>query len=334
MGSVSVENLSVEFPTARGIVRAVERVDVEVHDGEILALVGESGCGKSTLAFSLMRLIPPPGRIAGGRMIVNGTEITRLNGRDLRRFRGEQIAMVFQASMDSFNPVVTFQQQLNHILESHPGVWASVREAHAYFRELLALVHLPPEVLRAFPHELSGGMKQRMAIAFALALKPQVLVLDEPTTALDVVSQHLVLEILRDLHRKQEVTIVFVTHDLSIVAEIATHVAVMYAGTLVEWGDVDSVFYAAERHPYVSGLLASVPSVTKSRSEVKGIPGSVPDLLDEQPGCRFANRCPIAVAHCRVEEPAMLPAGPQLRIRCPEVLGTHQGGERSGSTGS
>ena len=334
MGSVSVENLSVEFPTARGIVRAVERVDVEVRDGEILALVGESGCGKSTLAFALMRLIPPPGRIAGGRMVVNGTEITKLSGRDLRRFRAEQIAMVFQASMDSFNPVVTFLQQLNHVLESHPDVWPSVREAYAYFRELLALVHLPAEVLRAYPHELSGGMKQRMAIAFALALKPQVLVLDEPTTALDVVSQHLVLEILRDLHRKQEVTIVFVTHDLSIVAEIATHVAVMYAGTLVEWGDVDSVFYAAERHPYVSGLLASVPSVTKSRSEVKGIPGTVPDLLDEQPGCRFANRCPIVVPHCRVEEPPMRQAGPQLRIRCPEVAGADQGGERRGSTGS
>ncbi len=324
--AVEVENLSIEFPTARGLIHAVNDAALTVQAGDILAVVGESGCGKSTLAFALLQLIPEPGRIAGGSVRVNGADLNQMDERRLQEFRGEQVSMVFQGAMDSFNPVITFYEAVEHILQSHPRVWARHSEALEYFSELLTAVHLSPRaVLRAYPHQLSGGMKQRMAIAVALLLKPAVLVLDEPTTALDVVNQRLVLDVLKRLHAQRHLTMLFVTHDLGVVAEIATHVAVMYAGRVVQWGDIDSVFYRPEQHPYVTGLLGSAPSIDRSRSEVHPIAGSVEDVFARPMGCPFEPRCPIGRPECRVEVPALLSVDATLRVRCPVVVPSSSG---------
>lgn len=318
---LEVEGLSIEFPTSRGLIYAVNEVTLSLQSGEILAVVGESGCGKSTLAFSLLHLIPEPGRIAGGTIRVNGVNLDEMDRRALQEFRGERVSMVFQAAMDSFNPVISFYQTFSHILESHPSVWTTHEEALDYFSELLTAVRLSPRaVLNAYPHQLSGGMKQRMAIALALLLKPTVLVLDEPTTALDVVNQRLVLDVLKDLHDKQNLTMLFVTHDLGVVADIATHVAVMYAGRVVEWGDIDSVFYRPEQHPYVAGLLASAPSIERSRSEVHGISGNVPDTFEQTTGCPFGPRCSLMQPECGMEVPPLLEVEATLRVRCPVVV--------------
>lgn len=319
---VEIDELSIEFKTGRGIIHAVNEVSLSVRRGTILAVVGESGCGKSTLAFALLGLIPEPGRIVHGALRVGGVDVTSLNDSQLQRFRGERVSMVFQAAMDSFNPVITFRDAVLHILESHPGVWPNARVATEYFSELLTMVRLDPRVvLSAYPHQLSGGMKQRMAIAMALLLKPEVLVLDEPTTALDVVNQRLVLDVLRDLHSQQDITMIFVTHDLGVVADTADAVAVMYAGYLVEWGDIDNVFYGEHgQHPYVTGLLESAPSVDKARSEVHAIAGAVPDIFEKLSGCPFANRCPHARDACRQSVPSLLSVHDSLAIRCPIVL--------------
>ncbi len=334
---VRIQDLTIEFPTARGTIHAVNDVTLEVLPGRIMALVGESGCGKSTLAFSLLHLIPEPGRITQGQIVVDGTDLAQMNARALQFFRGTEVSMVFQAAMDSFNPVITFRATFQHILESHPNVWPSDQAALEYFSDLLTAVRLSPrDVLDAFPHQLSGGMKQRMAIALALALRPKVLVLDEPTTALDVVNQRLVLDVLKELHSQQQLTMLFVTHDLGVVADVATDVAVMYAGQVVEVGHIDSVFYRPEQHPYVAGLLASAPSVHRARSEVHAISGSVPDVFETTTGCSFSARCPKVEPSCARFTPALRSVDPTLAVRCPIVVpqASIQRSETIGTIGS
>ncbi len=303
---IHIKNLTVSFRTARGLLRAVDQVTLRLRSGEIFALVGESGCGKSTLAYSLLNLIPEPGFFETGGIVFQGIDIVQAKYRELRNLRGKLISMVFQASMNSFNPVLRFKNQVDHIFDAHPEVWPKRSEGYAYFSELLTLVRLSPDqVLKSFPHELSGGMKQRVAIAISLLLRPTMLILDEPTTALDVLNQRLVLDILRDLHSRLGLTVVFVTHDLGVVADIADRVGVMYAGKLVDVGTLEQVFYDPARHPYVTGLLHAAPSAFQA-VRARPIPGSVPNLLELQPGCRFAPRCDLAESMCRVSEPELV----------------------------
>jgi peptide/nickel transport system ATP-binding protein len=300
---MEVDNLTVSF----GRLKAVEEVSLSVQMGEVYAIVGESGCGKSTLAYSLLNIVPPPGVVSGGDVRVRGRSITGMSRKDLNELRAVDVAIVFQAAMNALNPVITVGRQVEHILQAHPGVFPTEKEGRQYFERLLRLVRLSPgHIWGAFESRLSGGMKQRVAIAVALLLQPKVLVLDEPTTALDVLNQRLVIDILRDLHDTLGMTVIFVTHDLALVAELAQRVAVMYAGRLVEVGTVEEIFYGHRRHPYAAALIEAIPSVMGNRDLIKSIPGQVPSLLDLPPGCRFAPRCALARDVCREVEPSLL----------------------------
>lgn len=304
---LEVDDLTVAFGEGEGAVRAVENVSLSVGAGEIYALVGESGCGKSTLAYSLLGIVPPPGRTAGGDVRFRGRSCVTMTKSELNKLRGAEISMVFQGAMNAFNPVLTIGTQVDHVLAAHPDAFADSDEGRAYFNHLIELVQLSPErIWKAYESQLSGGMKQRVAIAVGLLLRPALIVLDEPTTALDVLNQRLVIDILKDLHQELGVTIIFVTHDLAVVAELATRVAVMYAGRLVESGTVDEIFVSGgRRHPYVKALINAIPSVLNVGLRVKPIGGQVPNLAQLPAGCRFAPRCPLAEDLCHQEEPAL-----------------------------
>ena len=305
---MEVDDLSVTFGAGRRPVKAVDGVSLAVEAGDIYAIVGESGCGKSTLAYSLVDIIPPPGRVTSGEVRFKGRSLSRMSRSEINHVRAAEVAMVFQAAMNAFSPVITIGAHLDHTLEAHRGVFASHGEGREYFRELLSLVRLPVErTWSAYESQLSGGMKQRAAIALALALKPSVVVLDEPTTALDVLNQRLMIDILANLHGSLGVTIIFVTHDLALVAELASKVAVMYAGRLVESGTVDDIFASgARRHPYVTALTGAIPTVVGAPSDIRPVPGEVPNLAELPPGCRFAPRCELAEPVCGEVEPALV----------------------------
>lgn len=314
---LDLRNLTVAFGTGPGSVHAVEDVSLTVQAGEIYALVGESGCGKSTLAYSILGIVPPPGQVIGGEVLFRGASTSRLSKNEFNRLRGAELAMVFQGAMNAFNPVLTIGKQVEHILQAHPEAFPDPREGREYFNHLLELVQLPPErIWRSFESQLSGGMKQRVAIAVSLLLKPSVVILDEPTTALDVLNQRLVIDILKDLHRTLGVTIIFVTHDLAVVAELATRVAVMYAGRLVESGSCEEIFSAGRRHPYVQALIGAIPSVLNSGLKVKPIGGSVPNLARLPQGCRFAPRCPVAEPACHGSEPDLIADDHDHQVAC------------------
>lgn len=300
-------DLTVSFGAGPRAVRAVDVVSLAVGPGEIFAVVGESGCGKSTLASALLDVVPAPGRVTNGEVRFMSRSLQKMTRNELSHLRGAEVSMVFQAAMNAFNPVITMGAHLDHTLAAHPDVFGDRREGRDYFRYLLGLVRLPPErTWSAYESQLSGGMKQRVAIALALALKPTVLVLDEPTTALDVLNQRLVIEILADLHRSLHLTIVFVTHDLALVAELAGRVAVMYAGRLVEVGTVDEIFADhGRRHPYLAALTGAMPSILDTAVDIRPIPGEVPNLAALPPGCRFAPRCSLAEPICREVEPVL-----------------------------
>ncbi len=310
---LDVRDLTVSY----GAVRAVEDVSLSIPRGTIFGLVGESGCGKSTLAYSLLGLVPPPGRVIAGEVRFQGADLAAMSYSRLRQLRARHIAVVFHAAMSGFNPVLTIGTQVEHILQAHPGVYRSYQEGRRYFEELLLLVRLRPEqVWRTYESRLSGGMKQRIAIAIALLLKPEVLVLDEPTTALDVLSQRLVIDIVRDLHDTLGTTVVLVTHDLAVVAEVAERVAVMYAGRLVESGTVEEIFFDDRRHPYVKALISAMPSLAANPGNLHSIPGQVPDMSALPPGCRFAPRCALAEEVCRETEPLVLASAAGHAVAC------------------
>jgi len=315
---IEVEHLTVAFGDGEGSVRAVDDVSISVPRGEIVALVGESGCGKSTLGYSLLGIVPPPGKVTTGSITFRGRDVTNLSTREFNKLRGSDMSMVFQGAMNAFNPVLTIGKQVEHILEAHPDVYPSMEVGRAYFEELLELVQLPPKrIWRSYESQLSGGMKQRVAIAVALVLKPALVILDEPTTALDVLNQRLVIDILKDLHRTLDLTVVFVTHDLAVVAELATRVAVMYAGKLVETGTVEEIFArGGRRHPYVEALIDAIPSVLDRGLKVRPIGGSVPSLADLPPGCRFAPRCKLAESGCTAAEPPLVSDSNDHQVAC------------------
>jgi len=305
---LEVENLQTHFRTPDGVNRAVDGVSFHVDEGETLAIVGESGCGKSVTANSILRLIPePPGRIAGS-IRFQGTDLLKLSDRAMRDIRGNHISMIFQEPMTSLNPVLTVGRQLGETLRLHQGLDKRGAEARAI--EMLALVGIPEprRRVREYPHQMSGGMRQRVMIAMALACTPRLLIADEPTTALDVTIQAQILELMADLKRKVGAAIVLITHDLGVVAEVAERVMVMYAGRKVEEAPVGKLF-RSPRHPYTQGLLGAVPklgsSLTGAETKLAEIPGVVPSLKERIPGCVFAGRCPLATDLCREIAPAL-----------------------------
>jgi peptide/nickel transport system ATP-binding protein len=307
---LEVENLGTWFYTRQGIVKAVDGVQFEVASGETLAIVGESGCGKSMTALSLMRLIPdPPGRIVSGAVKLGGRNLLELNEEEMRRVRGNEISMIFQEPMTSLNPVMTIGKQIAEALILHRNLDRKAAFKRAI--EMLDLVRIPAPAQRAreYPHQLSGGMRQRAMIAMALACNPKVLIADEPTTALDVTIQAQILELILELQREFGAAVILITHDLGVVAETARRVIVMYAGRKVEEAEVGELF-AHPKHPYTVGLLASIPRLDLMRGETKNsngrlqeIPGIVPPLFALPEGCAFAPRCPKADELCRRERP-------------------------------
>ena len=298
-------DVSVSFPTHRGRVRAVNSVSLEVRAGETLAIVGESGSGKSVMALSLLGLTPAPGQIEQGSIVFEGRDLMALNERSLRAVRGNRIAMIFQEPMSSLNPVVTIGKQVAEPFRLHRGM--SKRRAHEEATKLLAKVAIPDPAARmnAYPHEFSGGMRQRVMIAMALACEPKLIIADEPTTALDVTVQSQILALLKELTREMDSALLLITHDLGVVARYADRVAVMYAGRIVETASAHDL-YRAPRHPYTQGLLASVPRLDdESGKRLIPINGQPPDLAQIPAGCAFAVRCPYVGDLCRVERPLL-----------------------------
>jgi peptide/nickel transport system ATP-binding protein len=315
-----VENLETHFHTRDGIVRAVDGVSFDVMPGETLAIVGESGCGKSVTAMSILRLLPmPPARIAAGRILFDGGNLLELSEPAMRKVRGNAISMIFQEPMTSLNPVLTIGRQIAEALVLHRGM--SEKQATARAAEMLRKVHIPEAErrIRQYPHELSGGMRQRVMIAMALACGPRLLIADEPTTALDVTIQAQILELMRELRDDTGASIILITHDLGVVAEIAHRVVVMYAGRKVEEAPIEQLF-AAPRHPYTRGLLGSMPhlgdSVNETGKRLVEIPGMVPSLREPPPGCLFAPRCPNAGERCTRDAPPLEQHAPGHTAAC------------------
>jgi peptide/nickel transport system ATP-binding protein len=320
---LEVKNLQTHFRTPEGVNRAVDGVSFEIAMGETLAIVGESGCGKSVTASSILRLVPsPPGRIAGS-IRFNGRELLDLTDREMRSIRGKDIGMIFQEPMTSLNPVLTTGYQLSETLCEHEGLTRSVARRRSI--ELLRLVGIPDPGRRIdeYPHQLSGGMRQRVMIAIALACNPKLLIADEPTTALDVTIQAQILDLMRDLKRQTGAAIMLITHDLGVVAEVAERVMVMYAGRKVEEAPVAELL-KEPLHPYTQGLLAAVPrlgaSSNEGQSRLKEIPGQVPSLKGRIAGCVFAGRCALATELCRTVAPALETKNPGHLAACHYAL--------------
>ena len=303
---LEIQDLKTYFDTRDGTVRAVDGVSLRLREGETLGVVGESGCGKTVLALSVMRLVPvPPGRYAGGRILFQDRDLLSLEERDMRAVRGGEISIIFQEPMTSLNPVLTVGDQVAEVLRLHRGL--SRRETDREVLELFRLVRIPSprERVSNYPHQMSGGMRQRVMIAMALACRPRLMLADEPTTALDVTVQAQILDLVGKLKEETGTSVLLITHDLGVVAESAEHAAIMYAGRIVEYGTVRSL-YARPFHPYTAGLLASVPRMSVGgKSRLSVIPGTVPDLFDLPPGCRFRDRCPGPLRRCGEEEPEL-----------------------------
>jgi peptide/nickel transport system ATP-binding protein len=312
---LSIEGLRTHFLTNDGVVRAVDGISLSVHEGETLGLVGESGCGKSITALTVMRLLSRPGRAVAGRVTFAGRNLLELSEHEMEDVRGNDIAMIFQEPMTSLNPVFRVGDQIAEGLERHLGVARA--EAHDRVVELFTTVGIPsPERrLREYPHQLSGGMRQRVMIAMALACKPRLLIADEPTTALDVTIQAQILELIKELKRSQNMAVIMITHDLGVIAEVAQNVAVMYAGKIVERAPVEELF-AAPQHPYTRGLLGSIPSPDKLGRRLDVIRGTVPHPLNLPPGCSFAPRCPQRMDICDTAFPALDSTAPSHDVAC------------------
>ena len=316
---LEVKRLKTYFYTEDGIVRAVDGVDFEVYPGEVLGLVGESGCGKSVTSLSIMRLISKPGRVDSGEILLDGENLLNFPEEEMVKVRGNRISMIFQQPQSALNPVFKVGDQLAEVLNVHQdlGKEAGWNRAVA----LLKMVGVPDPERRAhaYPHELSGGMAQRVMIAMALACVPELLIADEPTTALDVTIQAQILDLMRDLRRDMGTSVILITHDLGVVAEMADRVAVMYAGEIVEQTDVNSLF-DEPMHPYTRGLIGSIPILGEIKEKLDVIPGSVPNLVNLPPGCRFAPRCQARVQHalkiCAEVEPGLEDVKSDHKVRC------------------
>ena len=320
-----VEDLTVEFENYQGVSQVLDRVGFSIRRGEIFGLVGESGCGKSVTARAILRLIAePPGRIARGRILFRGEDLLEMSKKRMRRIRGNDISMIFQEPMSSLNPVFTVGNQMREVVRVHRGL--KRREADRVCADMLQKVRMPDpyETLKKYPHELSGGMRQRVMIAMELACDPALLIADEPTTALDVTVQGQVLAILTGLSRERQISVLMITHDMGVVAQVCDRVAVMYAGRIVELADVFELF-ANPLHPYTRGLIASIPDLDGKKDGRQGgegdsalysIPGTVPNLIEPPPGCRFHPRCEFGFGKCAKETPELKDAVPEHWTAC------------------
>jgi peptide/nickel transport system ATP-binding protein len=315
---LAVEGLETHFPTSQGVLRAVDGVSFTIDRGEVLGLVGESGCGKSVTSLSIMRLVPPPGRIAAGRVFFEGEDLLAKDAEAMRRVRGARIAMVFQEPMTSLNPVFSIGDQIASAVLAHGS--AGRRAAWERTHAMLDLVQIPSPRQRArdYPHQLSGGLRQRAMIAMALASGPALLIADEPTTALDVTIQAQILDLLRRLQAERGMAVLLITHDLGVVAELCHRVAVIYGGRIVELAPVGRLF-ARPIHPYTRGLLECLPHPSRFGQPLASIEGVPPDLRQPGAGCRFAPRCAYALPSCRRDEPALVEREPGHFVACPVV---------------
>jgi peptide/nickel transport system ATP-binding protein len=323
---IELDALEVEYVLPKRRVRAVDRVSLTIRSGEIVGLAGESGCGKSTTANAILQILRPPAEISGGKVLFRGEDITRKRKEELRRFRWRNVSMVFQSAMSALNPVMRVGDQFVDMIKAHEPI--RKRDALARAGDLLERVGIDRRRVHAYPHELSGGMRQRVIIAMALALQPELVIMDEPTTALDVVVQREILQEIQDLQRELEFAVLFITHDLSLLLEFADRIAIMYAGELVETTSAARLF-ENPLHPYTVGLVRSFPPLTGPIERMTGIPGAPPDLANPPSGCRFHPRCP----HCRPEDPVLsarqTSEAPILREVEPEhVVACHLYGEQ------
>jgi oligopeptide/dipeptide ABC transporter ATP-binding protein len=313
---LEVRSLSTHFFTEEGVIRAVENVSFEIHSGEILSLVGESGCGKSVTGLSLLRLIPiPPGRIVNGEILFDGRSLLQLEEKEMERVRGNDISMIFQEPMTSLNPVFTIGDQIMEAIVLHQGL--DKTEARKRAIEMLDRVKIPSPEKRidSYPHQLSGGMRQRAMIAMALSCQPKLLIADEPTTALDVTIQDQVLHLLKEIQGDMGMSVMLITHDLGVVAEIADRVAVMYAGRIFEYGPIEAIF-GRMRNPYTRGLMRSIPQLAEKKNRLHAIPGQVPDPMDLPVGCKFHPRCDLMIEACKKEEPPLFQVNGDHFSRC------------------
>lgn len=314
---LEVIDLETTFFSEDGNISAVDHISFSIREGEILAIVGESGCGKSVTSLSIMGLVPsPPGKITSGKILLEGKDLTKISERAMRKIRGNDVAMIFQEPMTSLNPLFTIGNQLIEAISIH-NKKLSKKEAKNKAVEMMKLVGLPraEELINEYPHQLSGGMRQRVMIAMALVCDPKLLIADEPTTALDVTIQAQILNLMKDLNKRLQTAILLITHDLGIVAETCERVIVMYAGQIVEQAPVQEIFKNPQ-HPYTKGLIQSVPDMRHKKESLYSIPGNVPKPGSIKEGCRFAPRCEFAHERCLVENPALFMASPNHEARC------------------
>lgn len=310
---LEIENLKVYYQMREGTVKAVDNVSFAIDKKETIGVVGESGSGKSTLGFSILRLVPPPGKIVDGKILFDSADLLKLSEEKIRRIRGKQISMVFQDPMTSLNPLMKIGDHMIETILAHEKI--AREEARERAVSLLKNVGILEERLSDYPHQFSGGMRQRVAIALALALNPDLVIADEPTSSLDVIVQFQIVDLMRKLRELYDMGLLLITHDISIVSEIADKIALMYAGQLIEFADVASFFEEA-LHPYAEALLHSVPNIQLSDQKLKYISGMPPDLINPPRGCRFHPRCPYAKSICRDEEPLSIEVKPRHMVKC------------------
>ena len=311
---LEVQDLSIAYPISIGVVRAVEGVSFTLDDGEALGLVGESGCGKSTLGLSILKLQRPPGRVTGGKILYRGTNVLGMGDRALLRMRGQSISMIFQNPLTSLNPLFTVEKHFLETIHFHDSSMPR-EKALAAVEKMLETLGIERKRLKEYPHQLSGGMRQRIMIGLALIMNPDILIADEPTTSLDVIVEAGFTELLLSLRRIYKLSIILITHNLGLVAEIADRIAVMYAGRIMEIAPTEEIF-ARPLHPYTQGLINCVPNILVDQKELVTMPGSPPDLVALPPGCRFAPRCPRVMAICREQAPALLEHAPAHFAAC------------------
>lgn len=308
-----IKNLKVYYYLREGVVKAVDGVNFSMRKGETVGLVGESGSGKSTLGLSILKLVPSPGKIVDGQILFDSKDITKLDNKKMRMIRGKQVSMVFQDPMTSLNPLMRIEDHLTETIKTHQKV--TQEEAKEKAALLLGEVGIPPERAKDYPHQFSGGMRQRVGIALAIALNPDLLIADEFTSSLDVIVQFQILNLMKKLKASYNMGMIFISHDISLVSEIADKIALMYAGQIVEFAPADA-FFEEHLHPYSEALLNSVPNVQLSDQKLSYIPGMPPDLVNPPKGCRFYPRCPYAKDLCREKEPPLIEVKPDYMVKC------------------
>lgn len=314
MALLEVKDLNIGYQSQKGFLKAVEGISFSLDKGKSLGFVGESGCGKTTLGMALMRLLPPNGRIEGGRILFNGEDLLEKTDEEMRQVRWQEIAMIFQAAMNALNPVHRVGDQIAEAILTHSS-FLGKEEAYKQVEELFRLVGLSKERLRDYPHHYSGGMKQRAIIAMALACRPKLIIADEPTTALDVIVQDQILEEIKGIQREFNISVIYISHDISIVADVSHDIAIMYAGQLVECGTREEVF-ESPMHPYTKALLSSYPTLAGEKSQLMPIPGEAPNLINPPSGCRFFDRCTEARVSCKSNPLVWLEITPTHKVLC------------------